>query len=222
MRTVSARVSTPASPGHAARAQPGVQVLRRAPVGRLGNVLLHHQAARGDRGGLDVLGVGADIADMREGEGDDLAGIGRVGQRLLVAGHAGVEADLADRRRRRRYGRRSRGPRTPRRRPAPGRRWRRGARRPRGRRQGEPLEASPRFRALSSRHATRGRRTGRPGSGRWRRSRRANGAREWRRPGAICAPPRSPRRSSRAAASAPPRRSMMESTVVGMGRIYGK
>ncbi len=37
---------------------------------------------------------------MREGEGDDLPGIGRIGQRLLIAGHAGVEADLADRRRR--------------------------------------------------------------------------------------------------------------------------
>ena len=81
--------------GDPARPQPGVQVLRRAPVRRLGNVLLHHQAACGDGGGLDVLGVGADVADMREGEGDDLAGIGRVGQRLLVAGHAGVEADLA-------------------------------------------------------------------------------------------------------------------------------
>ena len=47
--------------------------------------------------GLDVLVVGADIADMREGEGDDLPGIGRIGEDLLVAGHRGVEADLADR-----------------------------------------------------------------------------------------------------------------------------
>ena len=124
MRTVSARVSTPGHTGDPARPQPGVQMLRRPPVGRLGDVLLHHQAARRDRGGLDVLAVGADIADMREGEGDDLSGVGRVGQRLLIAGHAGVEADLAHRRRRPRYGRRSRGPRTPCRRPAPARRWR--------------------------------------------------------------------------------------------------
>ena len=34
---------------------------------------------------------------MREGEGDDLPGIGRVGQDLLIAGHRRVEADLADR-----------------------------------------------------------------------------------------------------------------------------
>jgi hypothetical protein len=33
---------------------------------------------------------------MWKGEGDDLAGIGRVGQNLLIAGHGGVEADLAD------------------------------------------------------------------------------------------------------------------------------
>ena len=32
---------------------------------------------------------------MREGEGDELAGIGRIGQDLLIAGHCGVEADLA-------------------------------------------------------------------------------------------------------------------------------
>src|SRR6516225_5440277 len=46
---------------------------------------------------LDVLVVGADIADMREGEGDDLLGIGRIGQDLLIASHRGIEADLADR-----------------------------------------------------------------------------------------------------------------------------
>jgi hypothetical protein len=53
-------------------------------------------AARGGVVALDVLVVGADIADMREGEGDDLPGIGRVGQDFLIAGHRGVEADLAD------------------------------------------------------------------------------------------------------------------------------
>ena len=46
---------------------------------------------------LDVLLVGADIADVREREGDDLAGIGGIGEDLLVAGHRGVEAHLADR-----------------------------------------------------------------------------------------------------------------------------
>jgi hypothetical protein len=46
---------------------------------------------------LDILVIGADIADMRKGEGDDLPGIGRVGQDFLIAGDRGVEADFADR-----------------------------------------------------------------------------------------------------------------------------
>ena len=46
---------------------------------------------------LDVLVVGADIADVGKGEGYDLAGIGGVGQDLLVAGHGGVEAHFAGR-----------------------------------------------------------------------------------------------------------------------------
>ncbi len=71
-----------------------------APViGRIGDIgFEHHAADAGQRrhvDGLDVLVIGADIADMREGEGDDLPGIGRIGQDLLVAGHGGVEADLA-------------------------------------------------------------------------------------------------------------------------------
>src|SRR6516162_2250567 len=32
---------------------------------------------------------------MRKGEGNDLPGIGRIGENLLIAGHRGVEADLA-------------------------------------------------------------------------------------------------------------------------------
>jgi alcohol dehydrogenase (cytochrome c) len=46
--------------------------------------------------GFDVVLVGADIADMRESEGDDLPGIGGIGEDLVVAGHRGVEADFAD------------------------------------------------------------------------------------------------------------------------------
>ena len=47
--------------------------------------------------GFDVFFVGADIADVRKREGDDLAGIGRVGEDLLITRHGGVEAHLADR-----------------------------------------------------------------------------------------------------------------------------
>ena len=38
--------------------------------------------------------VGADIANMRECEGDDLAGIRRIGEDFLIAGHGSVEAHL--------------------------------------------------------------------------------------------------------------------------------
>ena len=61
---------------------------------------MQHDAARARRrrevDGLDVLLVGADIADVGKGESDDLPGIGRIGEDLLVAGHGGVEADFAD------------------------------------------------------------------------------------------------------------------------------
>ena len=43
---------------------------------------------------LDVLVIGADIADVGKGEGDDLPQIGRVGENFLVAGQRGVEADF--------------------------------------------------------------------------------------------------------------------------------
>ena len=46
---------------------------------------------------LDVFLVGADIADVGEREGDDLPGVGGVGEDLLIAGHGGIEADLAGR-----------------------------------------------------------------------------------------------------------------------------
>ena len=46
---------------------------------------------------LHILVVGADVADVREGEGDDLLGVGRVGHHFLVTGHRRVEAQLADR-----------------------------------------------------------------------------------------------------------------------------
>ena len=84
----------------AARLQPVVELLRRAVVGGARDRRAQHAAAHAGRRGearrLDVLGVGADIADMGEGEGDDLPGIRRVGQDLLIAGHGGVEAHLAD------------------------------------------------------------------------------------------------------------------------------
>jgi hypothetical protein len=86
---------------HTAPLQPLIEVAGGAVVGWIGDVGLEDRAdstgTRGRHEVFDVLVIGADVADMREGEGDDLAGIGGVGQYLLVAGERGVEADLADR-----------------------------------------------------------------------------------------------------------------------------
>ena len=49
-----------------------------------------------DPAGLGVLVVHAGVADVRGGHHDDLAVVRRVGQRLLVAGHAGGEDGLAE------------------------------------------------------------------------------------------------------------------------------
>jgi len=78
--------------------QPGVEMLGAAEIGRIGHVLADDatQGVRVDR--LDILGIGADIADMREGKIDDLARIRGIGHHFLIAGHRGIEADLAHRR----------------------------------------------------------------------------------------------------------------------------
>ena len=98
MRTVRARVSTPAERNNAARFQPMIQMVGSAIARRRGNVGLEDCANRAGTIGrgqvLDVFLVGADIADMRKGEGNDLAGIGRIGENFLVAGKRGVEADF--------------------------------------------------------------------------------------------------------------------------------
>ena len=84
----------------AAALEPRIEMPRGAVIRRRGDGGMQNDAARARRrreiDGLDVVLVGADIADMREREGDDLAGIGRIGEDFLVAGHRGVEADLAD------------------------------------------------------------------------------------------------------------------------------
>ena len=82
--------------------EPAVEPRRGAKIRWARNVGAHDGADRGRRGrgidDFDVLVVDADDPDMREGEGDDLGGVGGVGQDFLVARHRRVEADLADRR----------------------------------------------------------------------------------------------------------------------------
>ncbi len=94
-RWVTRRVSIPAIPGMPCRSSQPTEIEPVAPVRRAGHRGPgdHALDRRGQR--LAILVVGADIADMREREGDDLPGIGRIGQDLLVAGHRGVEDQLA-------------------------------------------------------------------------------------------------------------------------------
>ena len=76
--------------------EPGIQRLRSAIVGRRADWCTHDEAAGGRRRGFDVFAIGADIADMGEGEGDDLPGVRRVRQDLLVASYGGIETDFPD------------------------------------------------------------------------------------------------------------------------------
>ncbi len=73
------------------------QRMARAPA-RIQERQVADDESRGmDRIRLQVLGRDAGVADVRIGERDDLAGIGRVGQDFLVARHRRVEDDLAGR-----------------------------------------------------------------------------------------------------------------------------
>ena len=81
--------------------QPGVQMPVAAIVGRIGDIGAEYAAQRRRGRRLDILFVGPDIADMREGEGDDLGGVGRIGEDFLIAGERGVETQFAQHRPRR-------------------------------------------------------------------------------------------------------------------------
>jgi hypothetical protein len=84
-------------PDPAIRRHPVAEMLGGAEIGRVGHILAHYRTQGVRVGRLYILRIGADIADMREGEIDDLPGIAGVGHHLLIAGHRGVEADFADR-----------------------------------------------------------------------------------------------------------------------------
>ena len=102
MSVVSARVSMPVTP----TIPRALSQLSSRPLARKFDgpemIGAHDGADRGRCSGgiddFDVLVVDADDPDMREGEGDDLGGVGGIGQDFLVARHRRVEADLADRR----------------------------------------------------------------------------------------------------------------------------
>jgi hypothetical protein len=100
IKAVSARVSMPERP-MMPRAFSHWSRCRGAVVRRIGDRCAQDHPARARRcrhvHRLDVLVVDTDVADMRKGEGDELSGIGRIGEDLLITGHCGIEADFADR-----------------------------------------------------------------------------------------------------------------------------
>ena len=69
-----------------------MRVRRRVQRGAIAN----DQAGRHRSLRFLVFGVAARVADVRIGQGHQLAGIGRVGENLLVPGHGRIENDLTD------------------------------------------------------------------------------------------------------------------------------
>jgi hypothetical protein len=76
--------------------EPLTEVAGRAPVRRPAGRVADHVAGHPDPVRLVVLGVDAGVADLRRGLHDDLPVVRRIGQRLLVAGHAGGEHGLTE------------------------------------------------------------------------------------------------------------------------------
>ena len=94
-RRVSLRVSMPAiaTTRPRSRNRPSDSTARQL-------LALHRQVADHEsRGvnlrGLQILGRGAGVADVRIGERDDLAGVGRIGENFLIARQCGIENDFA-------------------------------------------------------------------------------------------------------------------------------
>jgi hypothetical protein len=75
----------------------GGQVLGVAPVRSGERQVADHEARGVGLERLGVLGIGAGVADVGVGEGDDLARVRGIGEDLLVAGHRGVEHHFAHR-----------------------------------------------------------------------------------------------------------------------------
>ena len=78
--------------------QPARECALAAEIGRRGHVFAHDAADRAfDAVAFHIFVVGADIADVRERERDDLPGIAGIGHHFLIAGHRGVEAHFTHR-----------------------------------------------------------------------------------------------------------------------------
>ena len=76
--------------------QPAIKIACCPPACRIGDGLPNDQSQGGWRNGLEILIISANIANMRKGKGDDLSGIGRIGQNFLIASHRCVETYFAN------------------------------------------------------------------------------------------------------------------------------
>jgi hypothetical protein len=72
------------------------QALGIAPVAGPARYVAHDQAGGMHAVGFGIHLVAAGVADMRVSKGDDLTGIGGIGEDLLVAGHGGIENHFAN------------------------------------------------------------------------------------------------------------------------------
>ena len=95
VRRTRARVSIALDPDHAVLGEVVVERPARPVVAGDPAQLADDEGPDPGAGALGVLGVDAVVADHRVGHRHDLAVIRRVGQDLLIPGHAGVEDDLA-------------------------------------------------------------------------------------------------------------------------------
>ncbi len=69
--------------------------LRGAEVRRCTRDFPQHQPSQAHAAGFIILGIDADVADVRVGERHDLLGVGGIREDFLIAGHGGVEHHFA-------------------------------------------------------------------------------------------------------------------------------
>ena len=74
--------------------QIGTEVVLATPARCATRQILDDQTGRIIGTRLEVFGIATGIADVRIGQRDDLAAIGRIGKNFLIAGHRGVENDF--------------------------------------------------------------------------------------------------------------------------------
>ena len=69
--------------------------LGRSPVGSNLGEFANNQRFDVRTGGLFIVEIGPDVADVRIGQANNLSGIARIGENFLVTGKAGIENNFA-------------------------------------------------------------------------------------------------------------------------------